>query len=277
MIETHPALDAGAKSGMKLVLVGQFADEHLGFHLSVAARDLGLDLYPLDASKAMKGPDFSGKRIGGCVDDYNRLVSFSSEVERCCREVKPDFVLTTGLAPVEAAALRQIHAMGAITGNYLTDDPWNAAHRAAWFLEALPCYDHVFSPRRATLDDLRRAGCPSVHYLPFAYAPDIHHPEEPTPEERAALSSTSFSPAAPTATASLISSRCAKPAFRSRSMEASGNDSPLRATSAAARLLRPFCAKPFAHRRSRSAWFDAPIAMAIRCGHSRFRPSAPPC
>jgi spore maturation protein CgeB len=189
VIETHPSL-GGANNGMKLVLVGQFADEHLGFHLSGAARDLGLDLYPLDASKAYAGSGLQ-RRANWWLRGRrpNRLASFSGEVERCCREVKPDFVLTTGLAPVEAAALRQIRAMGAITGNYLTDDPWNAAHRAAWFLEALPCYDHVFSPRRATLDDLHRAGCPSVHYLPFAYAPDIHHPEEPTPEERAALSS----------------------------------------------------------------------------------------
>ncbi|MFN7918893.1 MAG: glycosyltransferase [Bryobacteraceae bacterium] len=55
----------------------------------------------------------------------------------------------------------------------MTDDPWNRAHRAAWFLEALREYDHVFSPRRANLDDLRGATSGHVEYLPFAYDPAL--------------------------------------------------------------------------------------------------------
>ena len=180
----------GAQSKMKLVLIGQFADEHLGFHLRAAAGDLGLDTHCLEAARAYAGPLLSRKANWWLRGRRpNRLDSFSGEVARDCRDFRPEVVLTTGLAPVHAAAVRQIRALGARTVNYLTDDPWNAAHHAPWFLEALPCYDHVFSPRRANLDDLRRAGCPSVHYVPFAYAPHVHHPEEPTPAERTALES----------------------------------------------------------------------------------------
>jgi spore maturation protein CgeB len=68
------------------------------------------------------------------------------------------------------------------TINFLTDDPWNPAHRAPWFLETLPFYDCVFSPRQANLDDLRRLGCRHVSYVSFAYAPGIHFPEGPGPE-----------------------------------------------------------------------------------------------
>jgi spore maturation protein CgeB len=64
--------------------------------------------------------------------------------------------------------------------NYLTDDPWNPRHRSAWFLAALPHYDWVFSPRRSNLDDLRRAGCRHVVYVPFAYNPALHFSEPPT-------------------------------------------------------------------------------------------------
>jgi spore maturation protein CgeB len=63
--------------------------------------------------------------------------------------------------------------------NFLTDDPWNPVHYAHWFMNALPFYDHVFSPRRANLGDLRRLGCRQVSHLPFAYAPELHFAEPP--------------------------------------------------------------------------------------------------
>ncbi|MBV8570274.1 MAG: glycosyltransferase [Acidobacteriaceae bacterium] len=65
-----------------------------------------------------------------------------------------------------------------MTANFLTDDPWNPAHYAHWFLEALPAYDFVFTPRRANIDDLRRSGCNAVEYLPFGYADDVHAPAQ---------------------------------------------------------------------------------------------------
>ena len=40
-------------------------------------------------------------------------------------------------------------------------------------------YDHIFSPRRANMEDLRRSGCRQVSYLPFAYAPELHFAEPP--------------------------------------------------------------------------------------------------
>jgi hypothetical protein len=67
--------------------------------------------------------------------------------------------------------------------NFVTDDPWNPAYTTKWFLRALPHYDHVFTPREANLDDLRATGCKRVSYLPFAYAPSLHFPEEPCSKE----------------------------------------------------------------------------------------------
>lgn len=60
--------------------------------------------------------------------------------------------------------------------NFLTDDPWNPAHRAGWFMESLLEYDHIFNPRLANMDDLRRHGCRKTSYLPFAYSPAVHFP-----------------------------------------------------------------------------------------------------
>jgi spore maturation protein CgeB len=85
-------------------------------------------------------------------------------------------VLTTGRAPLNITHIEKLHGLGARLVNYSTDDPWNPAFRAPWFLSALPSYDAVFTPRRANIDDLRRCGVRTVGYLPFAYDPQIHRP-----------------------------------------------------------------------------------------------------
>jgi len=108
----------------------------------------------------------------------SRLAEFSEEVVRQCCEWQPDILIATGLAPLERSALRRIKRVGARLLNYLTDDPWNSAHRAKWFLDALPSYDVVFSPRRLPIDDIRKAGARCVHFLPFAYCPNLHFPED---------------------------------------------------------------------------------------------------
>jgi spore maturation protein CgeB len=97
-----------------------------------------------------------------------------------CRVHKPRFMLATGIAPLDAAALLQIGRLGVIRLNYLTDDPWNPSHRARWFMEALPMYDWIFSTRTSNVKDLERHGCGRVHYMPFGYDPSIHRQDPPS-------------------------------------------------------------------------------------------------
>ena len=114
-----------------------------------------------------------------------RLKAFSEQVLNTCTSTATDFVLSTGLAPIDAAALDAIGRLGVRRLNYLTDDPFNPWHKADWFLQALRRYDVIFTPRRANMDDLRRAGCADVRYLPFAYSPEIHFTELPANEKEA--------------------------------------------------------------------------------------------
>jgi spore maturation protein CgeB len=118
-----------------------------------------------------------------------RLRSFSELVVQACRDFHPTRLLSTGIAPVDKKALMAIRDLGVTRLNFLTDDPWNPLHRAPWFLEALPHYDHVFSPRQSNLDTLRVLGCREVSYLPFAYAPSQHYCERAASEEETRLSS----------------------------------------------------------------------------------------
>jgi spore maturation protein CgeB len=167
-----------------LVLVGNSGVIHVGSHLNQAACAAGLDVAFCDAGAAFGGPAWLRRltwRLGGHRPP--RLRQFSEHVVALCRRTRPSWLLATGLAPLEAQALAAIGDLGVKRVNYLTDDPWNPAHSAAWFLAGLPLYDQVFSPRQANLQDLRRVGCQGVAYLPFAYAPEGHFPEPPAASE----------------------------------------------------------------------------------------------
>jgi hypothetical protein len=150
----------------------------LGAHLIEAASTLGVTVETFDTREAFEGADLlrlASWRLAG--HRPLRLKRFSARVLDAVRRRRPKVVLTTGLAPLSAAVLREIGRLGAVRMNFLTDDPWNPAHRAPWFLQALPSYDIVFSPRHANLDDLTRAGVGRVEYLPFGYNPTAHRYE----------------------------------------------------------------------------------------------------
>lgn len=156
----------------------------MGAHLYEGAKKLGLELRFCDSRDAIAGPRWLSMlnwRLRGRRPA--RLGRFSEQVVEACRKFQPSWVLSTGLAPIEEQALIEIGRLGAKRLNYLTDDPWNHAHHAPWFLRALPRYDRVFSPRRANMEALRKHGCREVPYLPFAYAPEIHFGEPANTED----------------------------------------------------------------------------------------------
>jgi spore maturation protein CgeB len=163
---------------MKLLIVGYNKPGQMGNYLASAARHLGLDHYIMDAGKSETANPilqkaywhFRGKRPVN-------LSRFATQVLETCAVLKPGIVLTTGgRAPLERPHIEKLRESGTKVINYSTDDPWNPVLYAPWFLSALPAYDSVFSPRRANFDDFRRCGVRNIHYLPFAYDPDVHRP-----------------------------------------------------------------------------------------------------
>lgn len=161
--------------GAPLVLVGNPGPEHVGRHFHDAAESLGIETVFLDLRRAHASVL---QKVSWHLRGHRpaRLLAFSRDVVAACRDVRAGCLLVTGIAPPSAAALREIGSLGTVRVNFLTDDPWNPAHRAAWFLRALAHYDHVFSPRTANIEDLRALHGPGVSYLPFAYAAAHHVP-----------------------------------------------------------------------------------------------------
>jgi len=164
----------------RVVLVGNPTATHVGGHLAAAAAMLPVDLEVCDSRKAYVGLAWrrhlawraGGRRPVG-------LRRFSRHVVEAVRATRATTLVTTGIAPVDRSALEEIGTMGVARVNFLTDDPWNPAHRAPWFFQSLGAYDRVHTPRRRNVRDLEALGGPAVSYLAFAYNQDQHYPEPP--------------------------------------------------------------------------------------------------
>ncbi len=170
---------------MRILVVGNPHPIHVGAHFFHAACSSDFATSMCDTRLAFDAP-WPVVKFNWHLRKHRppRLYAFGAHVIETCYCFKPDVLLCTGLAPLDSNILKKIGRLGIQRLNFLTDDPWNPAHYAPWFFDALPAYDCVFSPRQANLDELRHAGCHTVNYLPFAYNPDIHfvgslEPDEP--------------------------------------------------------------------------------------------------
>jgi spore maturation protein CgeB len=163
---------------MRLLIVAYDQPGEMGNYLASAAEYLGLDYHIMDAGRAETKNliaqklywHLRGKRPAN-------LARFAAQVLETCAVMKPTIVLTTGgRAPLERSHIEKLRESGIRVINYSTDDPWNPVLYAPWFVAALPAYSAIFTPRRANLDDFRRCGVRSLHYMPFAYDPEVHRP-----------------------------------------------------------------------------------------------------
>ena len=163
-----------------LSIVGNPDPAHVGAHLLAAATDLGYRVDLVDAREAYAAPRWQ-QRANWWLRGHRpaRIRAFNDALVAHLDRQQPDALLTIGIAPVDAGTLRACRERGVRSLNFLTDDPWNPAHRSPWFLDALPRYDVVITPRHANERDLRGLNGPDVLYLPFAYNPAVHFPEAP--------------------------------------------------------------------------------------------------
>jgi spore maturation protein CgeB len=173
---------------VRLLLVGQRDGTHVGGSLERAAAKLGHVTVFKTVADAFEGPALLRSAAWRLLDHRPlRLRSFGSSILAACEEFRPDLLLCTGLAPIEAGTLKQIGTLGIRRVCLLTDDPWNPAVGSRWFFAALPHYDTVFSTRRANLAQLGSLCRGQVRYLRFAYDPDLSQPRALSDEERSRL------------------------------------------------------------------------------------------
>ena len=163
---------------MRLLIIGNRGGTNIGECFERAAFGAQVEVKLVEAQLAMNAPSWLRRFNWHCRGHRPTLLAeFGTTVLDLATEFKPNLVLASGLAPLDRDCLKALKSGDVLTANYLTDDPWNPAHRATWFLRALPEYRAVFSPRRSNLRDLVAAGCRRATYLPFAYDPAIHFSE----------------------------------------------------------------------------------------------------
>jgi len=167
----------------KIFILGVGEAKHVGGQLRKAAEKLDLDFRFMDVREAGQGNRLLAKLVWKLAKRPIQLTRFSRNVLAYVEQDRPKMVLTTGMGPLDCSSLKKIGSMGVRTVNFSTDDPWNPAHRADWFLKALPYYGAVFSTRRANLEEFRDAGVREVEFLPFGYDPDLYFPDASGSEE----------------------------------------------------------------------------------------------
>ena len=182
---------------MKVVLVGGIGGTNVAGSLLKASKQHNLNAVFYHNYSAYQAPKLIKTLNWHLRGRYpSNLQRFSQEIVNNCRSYQPQWLLTTGLSPIDASALKEIGKLGIRRLNFLTDDPWNKAHYAPWFFNALPHYDIIFSPRRANIPDLLKVGCRRIEYLPFGYDEALFYPETVEQEIQTAIPDILFAGAA---------------------------------------------------------------------------------
>jgi spore maturation protein CgeB len=158
----------------RLAIVGNAGATNVGESLRRAALALGLEVLFFDCYDAWRANRIL-RSISWRLNDKRplRLEDFVAGVLAACGKARPETLITTGTAPLTAAALQELRRLGIVCLNYSTDDPWNPTQTANWFFHTLPFYDLILTTRRANIRDFERIGCGEVQYLPFGYDDEL--------------------------------------------------------------------------------------------------------
>ncbi len=169
--------NAGPPAAPDLLIVGSDRSTHVGGSLVRSDRRAVLVSVDLAASR-WSWRNQMAWRWRKSAPHPDRL---ARAIEEQCDRHPIRAVVVTGIAPIEESLLEGLRRRGIVTGNFLTDDPWQPFCRSRWLFRALPAYDVLFTPRRANVPDLQNLGARQVVYLPFAYDPDLCFPVPPVP------------------------------------------------------------------------------------------------
>src|SRR5215470_17812368 len=110
----------------RLAIVGNTGATNVGESLRRAALALGHEVLFFDCYDAWRANRLL-RSISWRLNDKRPLwlEDFADSVLRACGKACPETLITTGTAPLTAAALEALRHLGIVSLNYSTDDPWN--------------------------------------------------------------------------------------------------------------------------------------------------------
>ncbi len=167
---------------MKIMLIGYCEPEyHIGNFFREALRLAGCEHSVVDDQEYFGGLASSiwQKFFYHLLGRPLNYLAFNRDIVRTAATFRPTLALIVKGAFVSPQTLKKLSALGVKLINYATDDPFNLINSNRDLLAGIPFYDLYACPRRAMMDDIQKAGCPNVAYVPFGYEPRIHYPEAP--------------------------------------------------------------------------------------------------
>ena len=116
----------------KILILGVGEEKHVGGQLRKAAEKLDLDFRFVDVREAEQGNRLLAKLAWRLAKKPIHLTRFSRRVLAYVEQNSPKMVLTTGQAPLNEVALKELGHLGIRRVNYSTDDPWTLVLAACW-------------------------------------------------------------------------------------------------------------------------------------------------
>jgi spore maturation protein CgeB len=167
---------------MRVLLIADCRYFHVGGFFSNALQQLDIDYQSVDEYELLE-PFFRVLPYRLAYKVLRQPVNhrgFNRKAIEVAQRFRPQVVLLAKGAWIAPKTLVEIKATtGAILVNYATDDPFNRAVSTPDLVAGIPCYDLYVCTKRAIMEDVKRAGCRNVTYVPFGYEPHLHFPEAP--------------------------------------------------------------------------------------------------
>jgi len=159
----------------KIIIFSETWRGSLGYFCYKALVSLGHDVRLYDYRF---GPRFIRKRR------IQRLISFivgKNLIDKVNR-FAPDMVFILKGESISPKILEKIRRKGIILFNWNPDNPFNMATSTKEYLKSIPIYDCHFTWGRFLIERLLDEGARRVEYLPFAFDPEFHFPDQ-SPKE----------------------------------------------------------------------------------------------
>ncbi len=157
---------------LRVALVGSFWPASLEASYQRAFASLGADVIPIDLEKTLAS-EIGGAGLLRHVFGERAALKAANVIEKQILQSKPDLVLVfkgTRIPPALLVSIRR----AAVCVNFNPDSPWEKVNSSDWLIESIPHYHHHFTWSKQLLPHFQVAGASSVHYLPFAYDPELH-------------------------------------------------------------------------------------------------------
>lgn len=172
---------------VRILFVGENWHGSNATSMKRAFRMLGCDVHNIDDWHIYPQWESFGLKVLRRVLRPFLVAEMGRRLLRLAAAIKPHFVFVFKGVLVAPDALKRLHEFGTILYNFYPDWDFGAAYRAFGnnFLNCVPLYDCIFTPKSYHVNDFYEVGAQRVEFLPYAYDPTCHFPVKPSPEERA--------------------------------------------------------------------------------------------